>query len=386
MTSPYVRLHGWDLTSVVSRDGVEESGGGPTVESFSSPGRKDATVYDTGREKSTYSFEMTSTDRDLLEELIADINNAPTDAEFCPREVDRIIYLSTAYASHTKRMDCLLNGVKSNYYYSDVEVTARSGLQTGNTDQGISLCHNVPLPAESSTITAGGYHDNTIDYLYMSGYYDSSLGMTDEVLLTVGEYEIPLCDMLLAGDAFKMDRYGQIKHTFETDFKMSYEGLQHQLGGSTYFDYGTGGPSISYRQLVMGNSAKLYFPFYGPLPVNNAPYIELVATAVVGSPMMKYAFTTDLSDATTYSYTLHTGTNKIWFPNCEGEDFVAIGITTGASASITISSIGAEVRRYITEDELHLIQPGDEFTIKVSDGEYSNHKLTALRARYRDLF
>jgi hypothetical protein len=191
--------------------------------------------------------------------------------------------------------------------------------------------------------------------------------------------------MLMWEDGFQIDRFGNVLHKKYTDFPMVYASLQAALGGSTFVDYGTGG-SIAHEAFVMGNNGKLMFPFYGPLPAAGSPYIEVTLASVVGSPEVEVAFASDLSDSEAITYTLKAGVNKIYVPECEGEDFISVGITTGASSSCTISEILAQVPRYISPDEFPIIEMNDTFSYTISDGEFSNHTLEALHFVYRDVF
>lgn len=378
---PYVSFHGRILSNLVHADEISMSGGGRKIDSYSGPGREDADISETGRNHVTYKFEMLSLTRADLEAAISDLNTAPEDAELYPFSNDRCVYASQAYAVRSRAKPVSGPDVLC---YADATIAASDGRLLGP-DQGEGLLLSQAMPF-SDTFTNAGYYENTIDYLYVSGGYDAMNGLTRELLLTCGDYVIPLCDQLMWKDSFKLDRFGNVKHRKETGFPMVYSSLQSALGGSGFVNYGTGG-SITYQAFHMANSGKLLFPFYGPLPIRSTPYLEIVLSSMVGSPKIQVAYDAELSDIEDVpNVTLKAGTNRIYLPDAEGEDLIVFGITTDDSASVTVEYVLAEVQRYIAEDELPLIEIGDEATFVVSDGEYSNHQIEAINLVYRDLF
>lgn len=372
-------FHGLTLTEVTDIDGVQESGGKRKTGSYSGKDRDYADLWEEGRDEASYSVELHSATRADLEEAIAEFNTAPFDAEFYPRESDRCVY--AAYAS-ANRPKILQTAGPSLYYYADAEIIARNGYTYG-TEQGTGLLKDVALPYTGASLTNAGYYDSTLDFLYLSGGYDG--GPTKDITLNLGDYSILLCSQMMWKDSFKVDRFGNVLHSKETDFPMIYTSLQAALGGATYADYGTGG-RIGHEAFYMGNSAKLYFPFHGPLPVQEPPYLELTLSGVVGSPAVEYALAGDLTDSEVVSFTLKDGVNKIYIPDCDGEDFVAFGLTTDSTSSCTVENALAEVRRYISPDEFPVLPINESFGYSITDEEHSNHILEALHFVYRDVF
>ena len=384
MTAPYVSYHGIELcdfsASLVDLDGIQESGGERNIDSFSGVGSDYADVFENGRAAVNYSFELHSATRADIEEAVAVLNTGPVDAEFYPRESDRCVY--SAYASAKRPKIRQLAG-PSLYYYADAEIVARNGITYGP-EQGIAFQRNVSLPKASATLTNSGYYENTLDFLYASGYYDAAYGYTTELEATVGDYTLDLCDKMMHGDSFKLDRFGQVVHSYHTDFPSLYSVLQAELGGSTFVDEGDTSGTMAYESWKITNNAKLMFPFYGPLPVQSPPYLEINLPWITGSPEISVAYVTDLSDIEAIDFTPVEGLNKIWIPECEGEDFVSFGLTTGSSASCIIKEVTAEVKRYISPDEMPIIEVDEDFSITVD--ATGNEQLSALHATYRDGF
>jgi hypothetical protein len=386
MGAPYVAFHGIDLTSLTDGDScVSESGGDLNVERSSLPDLAYAELSESGREMVTFSFEMTSFDRSYIEEIVAEINTSPREVEFYPRDADRCVYAGYAHASRPSVAYARDDGIRANLYTSNVDVYCRSGEQFGDEVGSGGVLIEPALPYETATLTNSGYYKAPIDYLYASGYYDANDGYTDELILTIGAYELLLCNQLMRDDGFKLDRYGNVEHTYYTEFPKIYSEQQIDVGGSTYFDYGTGG-SVAYQLATLGNNATFMMPFHGPLPIKENPYLEVTVTRLVGNPTVMVAFNPDLSDAIAIDVDLVVGVNKIWIPECDGEGFVTFGIQTGADASIDISDIYGEVNRYVAVDDIPLVDMDEDFTIKVGDGEFSNHKLEKLQVTFRSSY
>jgi hypothetical protein len=251
-------------------------------------------------------------------------------------------------------------------------------------EQGIDLVMNPALP-QTSSLTNGGYYPAPLDYLYLSGKYDASLGLTRDLRLQMGDYDIALCVALMGRDKFKLDRFGQIIHSKETNFSENYATLQAEMMGDVFVDYGTNG-SMEYEEFILGNDGAFMFPFRGPLPVREPPHLEVVISRIVGNPTFYKSITSDLSDVDAIEYSLKLGTNKIYIPACEGEGFVSFGIMTDSSSSCTIDSIKAEVMRYIAPESIPMAEVGEDFTVTISDSESSNHMLSAMQLVYRDLY
>jgi hypothetical protein len=381
--TPYVRLHGLEITDdtpanrVIVRDSLNISGGGRKVEGNSCPGIEYAAVTENGREMVKFTFQVWSKTRADIERVRMEANNCPVGAEFQPFNSSQILYVSKASASIAKPK-AYIDGWG---YYSDIEVYCRDSFFLGEF-QGIPYSLDVSLP-QTVSLTNNGNYESGLDYLLASGGYDALLGYTDDFAFAIDDVELRLCDQLLRGDVFRVSSVGDVLHSYETEFPRTYAGMQADLHGSSYVDYGTGG-SIAYQSFVMANSAKFMMTFKGPLPVKDRPYLEIECTAVIGSPRVSYAVEADLSDIEDLDVDLEVGVNKIYLPSLEGEDDVYIGVTTNASSSLTLSRIYAQVPRYISSDEMPKISPLDAFVLKISDGESSNHLLDCLYASYRD--
>jgi hypothetical protein len=371
------------LTSLTVDECASESGGDINLSKFSLPDIGFADMVEEGREIVTFSFEMLADTRSEIEEIVAAINTAPKEVEFYPRDSDRCVYATYAHATRPSTMNVL--GNTTQYYSSTVEVYCRAGEQFGDEEGSNGIVIEPTLPYETATLTNSGHYAAPVDYIYMSGYYDPILEYADDLKLVIGEQELALCNQLLRGDDWKLDRYGNVEHTYFTNFPKIYLEQQRDIGGEVYCNYGTGG-SVAYEAFWMGNSGTLMMPFHGPLPVKEDPYLEIVLSRAVGSPKAMYAFNPDLSDAVEVDFDLKVGLNKVWIPECDGQGFVAFGIQTDENASCTVSSIYGEVNRYVAIDAIPMVDPAEDFTIKIMCGEFSVHKLSKLQIAYRSAF
>lgn len=380
---PYVSFHGLELALLVDEEGVGEDGGERQIDDFSGPGRDYAEIREQGMGRTTYSFDAWSDVRADIEALVAEVLTAPIDAEICPREADRCNYVVAASASRPKITPHYMGGIKVNQYHCQVSAVCRNGQLLGD-EQGIELVSDPALP-QTSSLTNDGYYPAPLDYLYLSGKYDATLGLSRDLRLQMGDYDIQLCSCLMGRDKFKLDRYGQIIHSKETNFSENYATLQAEMMGDTFCDYGTSG-SMAYESFVMGNSASLMFPFFGPLPIREPPYLEVVISHLVGNPIVYKSITSDLSIVDEVEFTLKVGINKVYIPACEGEGFVSFGIMTDTSSSCTIDRIYGEVNRYISPESIPIAETGKTFDITVSDGEFSNHMLSAMQLVYRNVY
>ena len=376
----YVSVHGLVLTDLVDIDGVSPVGSGRKVDSQSSAGMTYATVLDAGWEPETYSFEMHSRTRASLERARQELNTAPMGAEFCPFTEDQCAYLEYAHASPAKSIK-LASGQQ---YYSEATVVCRNGLLYG-TESGIAFQRNVSLP-KTATITNNGYYPSGLDCLTVSGGYVAPDYVAD-LQFSIDEYEVALISHCMRGGRFLLDRWGNCKYSYETSFKKIYTEQQIDLGGSTFLDYGTSG-SLTTEALTLGANGKIIVPFYGPLLVSGCPHLSIEVEALAGAPEVEIAYSSDLSDLEAIDCdALQLGTNEIDFPEDSlGEAFAAIGITTGAGASVTLSHLEASVDKYVGVKDLPTIDPGETATLTISDGESSSHLLSYCLATYRDIF
>ena len=303
-------------------------------------------------------------------------------AEFCPFTEDQAVYIESAHAAPAQSI-IQYNG---QWYCSDVEITARNAWLFGE-EGGIAFVRNAALPV-TATLTNSGYYPAGLDCIIASGgYVAGSNQMTRGLYYSIGPVSIRLCDCLLGSDRFVLDQFGNCSHRWKTEFGKTYAALQGDLGGSTYFDYGTSG-YVQKNDCFLGPSGKLWIAFNGPLQVNTPPSIEVDISAVQGYPEVELAYTDDLSDADTIDHDdLVVGKNTIYFDSTTiGEQFVAVGITTDAGSNLHMTSLKASVERFISISSLPVLDPGDSATLVVGDETASNHTLSYLLATYRDIY
>jgi len=374
--TPYVQIFGLDFSSIMNgEDSMSGSGGGRKTEEYSLPEWKRAYTSDVGREAKTWSGEVDSTTLQDIKDFLEEANRAPPDSEFYFMDSDLCYYASLASAGFRKPSQYLRGTPNfANRYYADFEVISNEPFAFG-ARQGLAYDDDVILPAISASLTNSGTEINTLDYLAASGSYDAALGYTDDLKITVNDYELALCARLMGHDLFELSRWGEVSHSYQLNFARPYETLQTDLWGSPFIY----GGSQDADGLTLTNGS-LMFPFTGPLPVSESPAPELDVHIESGTWGVYQAFAGDLSDITLLDIDVSKGHNVIPIPNCDGKTFVAFGLRgTGA-----ITDCKATVKRYLAESELPEIEVDDTFTIEVSDGSYSNHMLESLIAVYRD--
>lgn len=231
-------------------------------------------------------------------------------------------------------------------------------------------------------ISNSGMWPAGIDYIFMSGDYVDGKYSTD-LALNFGTEKIDLCQKLMRGDKWKLGRWGDVLHSYETEFPKTANQQAIDLQG--HFSVGTGG--MAYQACQIGPGGYMMVPFYGPIPSSQAPYMELDVLAVSGGCTISYALAADLSDMVATNSRLKVGLNKIRLPTeCIGEDYIAVGIDAGDDGWITLSRFYTEVQRHISENILPVMQPGNAAEISISDAEQSNHTLKQLYLRYRDIY
>jgi len=386
--SIYLRLHGLEitkdgLTRIVSRDGVSPSGGGRKTDEASAPGLQFATITDEGCNPVKYAFTVVSPDRSVIERIAREANNCPVGAEFNPYNSERLVFVQSAHAAPLKPKRFLEGGQAVNWPSCEVQVVCRNALAYG-APQGIPFSYDVDLPVSTNLQNDGNYPAG-LDYLFMSGDYDPvEERYTSEVQLSVGANQVMLCNRMMRDDKFKLVGLGNILHSYETTFTKTYSQQQADLGTGC-LDYGSGG-SYALHELFLGNDAKILIPFYGPLPIKERPYLEIEWDSLIGTPRVVYAFSQDLSDVTELPVTMVRGLNKVYVPRCEGEDFVALGVKTDGSSAGTLSRVYAEVQRYISEDDIPVVEESDEAVLTISCGEHSYQKLSRLQCIFRSMF
>jgi hypothetical protein len=373
--TPYVQIHGLDFSSIMDGEGaVTSTGGNRKVDEYTLPDWKRAEVLDAGRDSVKYSGTVMSETLQDIKDILKEFNFAPEDADFYPLDSDLCVYAALCSARFT-HPEIYLSGTK-NYYYGTFEVTAREPFAFGPR-LGLAYDEDVALPVVSTSLTNEGTEINTIDYLCASGYYDAILGHTDDLKLTVNDYELSLCAQLMGHDQFELSRWGEVEHSYRLDFARSFDSLQNDLWGSA-FCYGG---AMDGTKLTL-TSGQVIFPFTGPLPVSESPPPTLDFMVESGTLAVWKAFAGDLSDIVLVDIDVVKGHNIIEIPDCDGVEFVAFGLV----GSGVITDLTATVKRYLAESELPEIEVDDDFTITVSDGSNSNHMLASLQAIYRQKY
>lgn len=394
--SPYVEINGFVLTGVypgqparlhVTYSGlVTPSAGGIKVDEYNYPWRNYATALNSGRQLRKYTVEVASMVRADLDLFLDAVNNAPLDSEFYPESSDRCGYIQIAHAEITKPSMASYNGVWGWWYKALAEITVRGAWMYGP-DQGQTLVSNKTIPV-TSAFTNNGNLPAGIDYMLAAGGYNTGYIKN----LTINSYvtnsnetqgSILLCSQMMRNDRLEVNRWGEVRHQYSTNFPMIYSELQNDfMGGSSYVNYGSGG-SIGLNALHIGNSGKIIFPFKGPLPASLPPYLEVWVTSITGTPLVETGNLADLSDLPGISQTLKLGYNKIYLWLQVGQQDIYFGIVTGASDAITISSIKGQVNRYIAPSSMYLVDPGTTFNFAISSS--GGTLLSQLEYNYRDL-
>jgi hypothetical protein len=375
-STPYAQFHGIDISGELEIDTLSSGGGNRKVDSYSLPGWQKAEVSDEGRDATTYSGDFSSYTLADIQAIVSEFNRSPEDVEFYPFDSDYHLYAATASARYGSSIKCVHNGVSSNLYQGNFEITCREPFKFG-VRQGLLHDSDVTLPATSSSITALGDDGNTINYLMMSGDYDS--GYTKKVYLTVNKPWLLLINQLMAGDCFELSRWGEVCHSYTVNWRTlaTFAELQTDLWGSGFC---TGG--VLGDDLLTFTNGHIMFPFSGPLPCADSPPPNLKFVLNSGAPTVWRSFESDLSDKEEVDIDLKAGYNSIEIPGCDGHSFVSIGLY----GTFSVSDLYAEVHRYLAEAELPVVNSGDSFTISVTDGVTSNHSLRHLTADYCNKF
>lgn len=372
-STQYAQIFGLDLTPVITPDVADSDGGERSIEDSSMHGWTRCDLQEKGRNSVKYSGLCKSLNPEDIETVIAEFNNAEADCEFYPIDADRCIYAALASARY-KQVE-MANGGK-NHIHASFQVISKEPFCYG-ARQGLSHDTDVALPAISGELMNEGTEDNTINYVRLSGYFDADLGYTKRVKLTANSTIIELIHQMMAHDVFEVSRQGDIIHSYRLDFNQVYESLQSDLWGEEFCN----GGSIEDDLLTL-DSGQIMVPFAGPLVVADTPPPRLEFFLQSGGPKIYRAFSSDLADIEEIEATPVKGRNIIEIPDCDGKDFVAIGI----GGDCIVSEFYAELHRYIADFELPLIKPRDVFTITIEDSIHSNHIMGSLHADYRDKF
>ena len=382
----YTEIAGLICTDVVRADGLDEPKGGDIkVDEVIRPGCDFGSVYRSGRKPRTWTANFRFLTEEDLDEFMEYANQEhPEDLEFYPRRSDRSVYIAVCHAEILAPEDASIGGVWTTFWKARATIVSREAWTYG-ADQYLFNQPAVALPAVSAAITNNGHKASGLDYFGAAGGYfgeyvtDLSVRFTPLTSSVELDKQILLCDQMMVNDAFEIDRWGNVRHTYENLLACTYGRLQTDLWGSTYCSGGSIGAGI----LTIGNSGKVIMPFSGPIKISGEnPFIEIYVTALTGTPAIKAGVLANLSDLAIISTSLQLGHNKVFIPGYVGETDLYFGIVCGASDSISISSLKGSVHRYIAESQIPKEDPGDTFVMRV-DGAGCFGMLVAT---YRDLF
>ena len=377
----YTEIAGLVCTDVIEAEGIDEPRGGDIkTDDVARPGQDYGSVYHMGRNPRTWTANFRFLTEADLDEFMDYVNNAPEDTEFYPRRSDRSVYMKFCHAEILKPMEAKIGGVWTTFYKAKATIKSRESWMHGP-EKGIPFTTNAAT-GSYAVLTNSGHMKAGLDYLYISGNLNTSVGYR---IISPGgnqsDRQLALADFLMGEDAFEVDRWGRVRHTFRAPLAVTtYANLQADLLGSTYCS----GGSITSQILTIGNSGKLILPFSGPLPISEEnPYIELYVTALTGTPAIKAGVLANLSDLAIITTSLHVGYNKIYIPGYAGTGNLYFGIICGASDSISLSALTGMVNRYIAKSSMPLIDIDEAVWMQVYG---SGATFDQLYLSYRDLF
>ncbi len=391
-TVPYCEIDGLICSSVVMS--IKPQPGKRSLEKSKVPGKRYGGLRDQGQDPKSYLVRARFWDEADMDDWLEAVNDIQPGAEASLFRSDRrvIVEAGEAYpVDHAVAGNPDGSGAM-NFYYAEALLHCLDGYQYGN-DQGIVWATAQTLPQTSALLSNAGKVRAGLDYLHVSGDYDASLGYTDDLTFyllgpdgSTVLHSLELCDILMRLDAFRLthidpERY-QAEHYYEADLQRAWADISVDLHGKT------SGGSLASGVLTLDDGDYFYMPFYGPLKATWDSYLEIWASSVANTVTARVAFETDLSDAADISQTLTPGYNKIYIPDVEGEDFVAIGIkaAAGATNSISLTGFKGTVHRYVPYSANMFVEPDDGFYVKLDDGASSNKKLSAVELLYRNIF
>jgi hypothetical protein len=380
-TPIYTEISGLEVTDVIEAEGLDEPKGGDLkTDDIARPKYDYGSIYNLGRNPRTWTANFRFLTEEDLDEFMDYCNNAVVDAEFFPRRSDRAVYMAFCHAEILKPLEAKIGGVWTTFYKARATIKSREPWMHGP-DQGIPFTTNAATWTYA-VLTNSGHMKAGLDYLCISGNMNTNVGYH---ILPPGvlqeDRNIFLASWLLGEDAFEVDRWGHVRHTYRAPLAVAtYAQIQADLWGSTYC---TGG-SVASHILTIGNSGKLIMPFAGPLPISGEnPYIEIYVTTITGTPSIKAGVADDMSDLTVVSTALKVGYNKIYIPGYIGHGDFFAGIVCGVSDSISMSALKGVVNRYIAKSSMPLIDVGETAWMQV----YGNGStFDQLYLSYRDLF
>lgn len=377
-------IHGYDFSDIIYADGVDISGGAAGVEEVQTAGRSYGDVRDKGRQPKKYKIRARSRYRDEIETFLREINTMPDEGEFYPFDAGRAGYIARAHAS---LLSPRMTGGGKNFYEAEALITCREAWLYGE-DQGIDFARTVPLPATSALLSNDGHERAPISYLQASGdristyTEDLSVRITPDSSSAEHDRELILCEKLMRGDIFELGWRGEVLHSYDAPL-ISMAGLSLDLHSLT------SGGSITSGVLTLDNHDYVMMPFYGPLPVSGDPgsaYIELQVDAITGDgATVRVAKETDISDVEDVEHDdLVVGNNRIYVPDIEGEEHVAIGLRAATSGSVALSGLFGQVRRYVAPAKIPYSDPDEDFKIRVECS--AGQRLRFLQAAWNNRY
>ena len=391
ISTPYCEIDGLVCTDVVTS--IEPRPGLRSVGKTKLSGKRYGRIVDQGQDPKSYLVKARFWDEDDMDDWLEAVNDIQPGAEAFLFRNDRCVLVELAEAHKAEGQVALdpLTGAPMNFYRAEATLHCLDSYEYG-TDKGIAYATAQTLPQTTALLSNAGKIPAGLDYLHVSGDYDAGLGYTDDLTLSILAADgatvldqIELCDILMRGDHWRLDRWGRIEHYYQSDFAKSLADIAIDL--HSIF---TGG-SISSGVLTLDDGDHFYMQFHGsgyPLPATEDCYIELWVSALVNDVSVVAAFETDRSDWFEVDYDLKVGYNRIYIPGCEGQEFVTMGVlaASGASNTISLSAFRGTVHRYIPYSKLLKIDPGDAFYLKLDDAAGSNKKISAVELAYRDIF
>jgi hypothetical protein len=391
ISTPYCEIDGLVCTDVVTS--IEPRPGMRSVGKTKLPGKRYGRIVDQGQDPKSYLVKARFWDEDDMDDWLEAVNDIQPGAEAFLFRNDRCVLVEMAEAHKVEGQVALdpLTGAPMNFYRAEATLHCLDSYEYG-VDKGIAYATAQTLPQTTALLSNAGKIPAGLDYLHVSGDYDAALGYTDDLTLSILAADgttildqILLCGLLMRGDHWRLDRWGRIEHYYQSNLSQAWADISTDLHGIT------SGGSISSGVLTLDNGDYFYIPFRGssyPLPATEDCYIELWISALANDVSVVAAFETDRSDAFDVDYNLKVGYNKVYIPDCEGEDFMAIGVLAASGAANTISLTGfrGTVHRYIPYSRLLKIDPGDAFYLKLDDLAGSNKKISVVELAYRDIF
>jgi len=327
MKPPYCELHGLicgDVVSSVSLDGADIKYVGQ-----SAPGRRTSEISDNGRNPRKIEVEARFLTEEDLDAFIAHINSAPEDCTIFPFRDDRCCYSKRAHANVISSQVANIGGATTTFHRARAIFYISEPWMFG-LDKGIRYTSPSALPAYVDLEHEGTVEQlPAVDKFCARGSWNVN-GYTENLKLTFtpeggSDLNTVLCDKMMRNDLFEVDRYGNVKHSYENDFDCEISALQTDLHGTDYVHDCTISNGIL---TISGALQRFILSFYGPLPISEKlPFIDLDIVSIGAyAPKLVAGSLSDLSDAEEIEdIDLHVGINRVYIPKREGTTDLFIG-------------------------------------------------------------